>query len=207
MQLQKRKVSELKNAHYNPSGRTDDKKIRKLKESIEEYGLIIPIIVTKSGQVIEGHRRLAACKQLGWDEVPVIVIDTPVPAELFASLNSTTRRLNGNEALQVYLKQPNALTEKLQWIHQDAESVLGREMLQKMAKQGTSITMYRWAKQIGNYVSDTRPEFLRKACKWMMKHRCTKVIIGLTSLGHSPALIRKAVLADKPIKATYDTTI
>jgi ParB/Sulfiredoxin domain len=49
--------------------------IKSLAESIEEVGLLHPIVVRRDGRLIAGERRLRACKQLGWDNVPVTVID------------------------------------------------------------------------------------------------------------------------------------
>jgi N6-adenosine-specific RNA methylase IME4 len=44
---------------------------KNLEESIREHGVIVPIIVTKSGLVVDGHRRLATAKALGLKEVPI----------------------------------------------------------------------------------------------------------------------------------------
>jgi len=48
-----------------------------LAESIKEYGLLQPVVVRPSGdngfQLIAGHRRLAAVRQLGWSEIPALV--------------------------------------------------------------------------------------------------------------------------------------
>lgn len=46
--------------------------IEKLAESIEEYGFTQPIVVNDDQEIIIGHGRLEAAKQLGMDEVPVI---------------------------------------------------------------------------------------------------------------------------------------
>lgn len=49
--------------------------LHSLADSIGEVGLLHPIVVTPEGRLIAGHRRLEACRILGWDEVPVTVID------------------------------------------------------------------------------------------------------------------------------------
>jgi ParB family chromosome partitioning protein len=46
-----------------------------LAASIEELGLLHPIVVTPLGELIAGARRLAACTQLGWTSIPVTVVD------------------------------------------------------------------------------------------------------------------------------------
>jgi ParB/RepB/Spo0J family partition protein len=49
--------------------------VRALAESIEEVGLLHPVVVTPEGRLIAGQRRLAACRILEWNDVPVTVVD------------------------------------------------------------------------------------------------------------------------------------
>jgi ParB-like nuclease domain len=44
-----------------------------LAESIEDIGLLHPITVDEQGRLLAGARRLAACKRLGWKDIPVNV--------------------------------------------------------------------------------------------------------------------------------------
>jgi hypothetical protein len=52
-----------------------DTEVRELAESIRQYGLREPIVVTTDGKIISGHRRYAACKLAGLAEVPCRVED------------------------------------------------------------------------------------------------------------------------------------
>ncbi len=47
-----------------------------LKESIREVGLLNPVIVNENNELISGFRRFEACRQLGWQEIEVIVLET-----------------------------------------------------------------------------------------------------------------------------------
>lgn len=49
--------------------------LRSLAASIEEVGLLHPVVVTPEGRLIAGQRRLEACRLLGWSDVPVTVVD------------------------------------------------------------------------------------------------------------------------------------
>jgi N6-adenosine-specific RNA methylase IME4 len=49
--------------------------VRTLADSIAEVGLLHPVVVTPSDRLIAGQRRLEACRQLGWTDVPVTVVD------------------------------------------------------------------------------------------------------------------------------------
>ncbi len=46
-----------------------------LEKSIHKLGLLHPIVVSENNELIAGQRRLVACKNLEWEEVPVTVIN------------------------------------------------------------------------------------------------------------------------------------
>lgn len=48
--------------------------IASLAKSIQEVGLLHPVVVTPDGELIAGMRRLAACQSLGWTDIPVTVL-------------------------------------------------------------------------------------------------------------------------------------
>jgi ParB-like chromosome segregation protein Spo0J len=48
--------------------------ILSLAESIEDIGLLHPITVREDGLLCAGRRRLAACKRLGWTDIPVSIV-------------------------------------------------------------------------------------------------------------------------------------
>ena len=45
-----------------------------LAKSIAEVGLLHPVVITPQGVLIAGARRVAACKLLGWQDIPVTVV-------------------------------------------------------------------------------------------------------------------------------------
>ena len=61
---------------YQPRNEFDEEALDELAESINQYGLLQPVIVRKilnGYELIAGERRLRASKQLGWDRVPCVV--------------------------------------------------------------------------------------------------------------------------------------
>lgn len=48
--------------------------IEQIKKSIEQFGMDDPIGIWKD-EIVEGHGRLIACKELGFKEVPIIRLD------------------------------------------------------------------------------------------------------------------------------------
>src|SRR6202023_1988868 len=62
------------------------KQILKLANSIETFGFNVPVLVDAELNVIAGHGRLLAGRELGWSEVPTLCLDhlTPAQARAFA---------------------------------------------------------------------------------------------------------------------------
>ena len=46
-----------------------------LAASIRDLGLLHPIVISQSGRLLAGQRRLEACRSLGWLSVPVTVVE------------------------------------------------------------------------------------------------------------------------------------
>ena len=46
--------------------------VEQIKRSIKEFGFNDPIAIDKAGEIIEGHGRFIAAKELGLEKVPVI---------------------------------------------------------------------------------------------------------------------------------------
>jgi ParB family chromosome partitioning protein len=63
---------------WQPRSVLGDAELAELAESLREHGLVQPIVVRARGdryQLIAGQRRLAAAGRLGWEQVPVRVLD------------------------------------------------------------------------------------------------------------------------------------
>ena len=74
--LKNLKITEVEPNRNQPRKNFNQEALEELAESIKEYGLIQPIIVTeKEGyySIIAGERRWRACKLAGLEEIPVIV--------------------------------------------------------------------------------------------------------------------------------------
>jgi DNA modification methylase len=74
LQIEVRPIDELKPDPQNPR-RHSSKQIKQLARSIETFGFIAPALVDGEGQVIAGHGRILACRELGWSTIPTIRID------------------------------------------------------------------------------------------------------------------------------------
>jgi len=80
-----RAIDQLKPDPANPRLHSK-KQIRQIANSIETFGFNVPVLVDAELNVIAGHGRLLACRELGWSEVPTLCLDhlTPAQARAFA---------------------------------------------------------------------------------------------------------------------------
>src|SRR5687767_7219362 len=70
-------IGELHPAPYNPrkSLKPTDPAYKKLRASLEEFGLVEPLVWNElTGRVVGGHARLRILRELGYAEVPVSVV-------------------------------------------------------------------------------------------------------------------------------------
>ena len=64
---------------YPRNARTHSKKqIRQIARSIERFGFINPVLIDESNQIIAGHGRVAAARELGLPEVPTLRLSPPL---------------------------------------------------------------------------------------------------------------------------------
>ena len=70
------KLTELVANQFQPRTVFDGERITELATTIEEHGLLQPIVVRKQGEgyeIIAGERRFRAVQSLGWDTIPAII--------------------------------------------------------------------------------------------------------------------------------------
>ena len=108
-------INTLMPAEYNP--RIELKpgmpEYEKLKNSIQEFGYVEPIIVNdRTGKVIGGHQRINVLKNLGYKEVEAVHVDLDDAHE--KALNVALNKISGNwdaEKLEDLLRDINLNTD------------------------------------------------------------------------------------------------
>ena len=94
MEIVKVDINELISPEYNPRQITDDE-MEKLKNSINEFGYIAPIIVNKhNNHIIGGNQRYEALKSLGYTDVDVVFVDEP-DSNREKALNIALNKISG----------------------------------------------------------------------------------------------------------------
>lgn len=94
MEIVKVNINELISPEYNPRQITDDE-MEKLKNSINEFGYIAPIIVNKhNNHIVGGNQRYEALKSLGYTDVDVVFVDEP-DIQREKALNIALNKISG----------------------------------------------------------------------------------------------------------------
>lgn len=112
--------------------RIDIKEIRELSESINDIGLLFPLVVHRTGkstyELIDGHRRFKAIKALGWGEVECKAYDFKLNTSKVSEIMVTTDKTSlswskydyARKAYAIYnIKNSMELTAKSLGIHKN----------------------------------------------------------------------------------------
>lgn len=89
-------LSELHPFPGNPYKVIDDEELQAMADSIQDYGVISPLVVRPRDEggyeIISGHRRKKACEKVGLDTVPAFVRDMDRDTAVIALVDSNLHR-------------------------------------------------------------------------------------------------------------------
>lgn len=83
MKIINKKIKDLKPYKNNPR-KISEKAVDMVAKSIKSFGFKIPIIIDSNNEIVSGHTRLLASKQLELKEVPCIVVGDLTPEQIKA---------------------------------------------------------------------------------------------------------------------------
>lgn len=126
-------LSELRPNPYQPRRVFKDEALEDLCKSIQEHGVIQPIIAKKSikgYEIIAGERRVRASKLAGLEKIPAIIRDFTDEQMMEVALLENLQRENLNSIEEAYAYK--AMLDKL--------SITQEELSQKVGKSRSHIT-------------------------------------------------------------------
>lgn len=143
MELIVKKISDLNVAKYNPRIELEPhmEEYQKLKNSLQTFGLVNPIIWNKrTNTVVGGHQRLKIWKALGHDDILVSVVDLNLEQE--KQLNLALNKVEGIWDEEKLAKLLEELTvddlelagyseEELELLLNDINSYIDEDLLEK----------------------------------------------------------------------------
>jgi len=209
MEYKQLPIKTIKPSKMNPPVRV--KTIRKLVRNIELHGLLCPVIVDNKNVLIDGHRRLAAVKLLGWTKIPTIKHNSTSHQrydDLFVATNEDTMLLNGNQYLWRYMKGAKIPETYLRRI-ENMEKYLGKSYAAGMFKQilvkKRSAATYQYAMGIyRKYTGKTSRVHMRKLAYYLLNvensSKMRNAIHGFIPVD----LLVNCVESKKKIKTVFD---
>ncbi|NQU95702.1 MAG: ParB/RepB/Spo0J family partition protein [Candidatus Omnitrophica bacterium] len=122
------KVNAIKPNRLQPRKKFNPEKLKELKDSIKEKGVIQPIIVRPAEdgyELIAGERRFRAVKELGYEEIPTIIKEVSDADSLELALIENIQReeLNPVEEAHAYMD----LTEKFNFTQDEISKAVGKD--------------------------------------------------------------------------------
>ena len=160
-------INRLRDFKNHPFKVTADISMVELKESIQKFGILNPLIVRPviEGyyEIISGHRRRYAAKQLGYTKVPVIIKVMRTDEAIVAMVDSNLQRefITPSEKARAYKMKYDVLRKKknVNCCGRVVHKTKGKRTVEILAEQyGES------AKQIQRYLklNDLIPDLLAK---------------------------------------------
>ncbi|MBQ8441100.1 MAG: ParB/RepB/Spo0J family partition protein [Clostridia bacterium] len=129
----------------HPFKMQDDEQMQKLIQSIQDYGVITPVVVRRKEddryELISGHRRKYACKVLEIEHLPVIVRELSREEAVISMVDSNLQRehILPSEKAFVYKMKMDAM--KRQGARTDLTSA---PLVQKLPEQTTRAMIALW---------------------------------------------------------------
>lgn len=123
--------------------------IDELANSIEEIGLLHPIVIDKDNNLIAGQRRLWAVRQLGWETVPANVVDylDDATSLLIAERDENTCRKEFTPSEAVVIGRRLAQLEKSK--AKERQGGPGRDRSGKLPEQSKAQTRDKVGQAVG----------------------------------------------------------
>lgn len=79
---------------YANNPRVNDHAVEQMAAMIKEFGFRVPMLARSSGELVDGHLRLKAARQLGLAKLPVIMVDDLTDAQIKALRISVNQAAN-----------------------------------------------------------------------------------------------------------------
>ena len=140
-------IHTIRHTPYNPASRTKEgKKLTKTIQAIQRYGLVYPILITSDRDVIDGNRRLAACRTLGHKMIECIVCELDRD-EAFSMINTTAIPIGGKGWLEIGLGG-GYMDDNLRKQYDELSDLVGGYGIKLLIDQGLGLNILQLCKSV-----------------------------------------------------------
>lgn len=196
----------LKPAPWNPPIRVQIRGLHSLRDSMEADGFwdFAPILVDKTGTIIDGHRRWTVAGMLHIEDVYVTIVDVDA-SEMWATYNGTRAQVTGAQMLQAIASGLDFIPENIKTRVDGISDLVGKEGLKLLAEKGVSPNIYGTVRRVAIYCERKDDvDFQRSLLWWLVRHRNSTNIVTRAIRDHIDGdVIVRAVDADKPLSFSW----
>ena len=186
MLMQDLEIKNLSFSPLNPTVRTKNSQLRKLKNNLAENGQLTPVIVKKikssqttgSGhtvlRLVDGHRRATCLRELGFKTIKAIVIDNQANYdETFTALHADTMKISSVQECERWLKGAKSISTQVLNVINKVESKLGkrsaRQVITRCVQMNMSpTTLIKCMEKYSTYTKRTSRAENKKVTYWLL---------------------------------------
>jgi hypothetical protein len=140
-------IHTIRHTPYNPAARTKEgEKLRRLMDEIRQRGLVYPILITSDRDVIDGNRRLAACRTLGHATIECIVSGLDRD-EAFTMVNTSAIPIGGKGWLEIGMGN-GFMPEKMRKQYDELFTLIGSYGIKLLIDQRLGLNILPLCKQV-----------------------------------------------------------
>lgn len=164
------KFTQIQDSDYQPSSRQgNDPKYLELKEKIKQTGLINEPQVDVNYKLIDGHRRVRAMKELGYEGCNFEIIEGVDSAELFAVVNKS-RDITIKDDLEIFLKGGEPANKKSKTVFRKLVTTYGSKIILKkiMEKQKSPVTIANTMQIVRHHIGNTQSIKDKDILDWLI---------------------------------------
>ena len=207
-------IQDVSPAPWNPPSRTTDRAVSKLVQSMrqkEGFWAWEPIQVamdeiSKRMVAADGNRRLRAAQIVGFNKVPVIVLEMSAQ-EYWARKNGTMRATSVRETSQAIALGLTHIPPAHERTINGLLVVYGGDWskVRELFATGVSASVISNAQRIANYCGfHGDDEFVVRAIDWLAKYKMGLTASRAIADGVSPDIILTKITNDEPIRTGYN---
>lgn len=165
-------LSDIQPAGFNPPDRVERQNLRALRDAILQVGEIInPVILSRDLHIIDGHRRVAVARDLGWTAVPAITVEYGLQ-EGWSILNGATRPITAGDYLSAAANgmdtrhMPKKHATKIERLR----SLVDTSGLLMLAERKKSTWLLTLVVKAARAIGDESNEYMGDMVRWIAKH-------------------------------------
>lgn len=200
------KRASLTPSPWNPPIRVQLRNLTKLRESMEEDGFWewCPLIVDRTGMIVDGHCRWTVAGLLHIDEVPVFIVDEDADT-LWPKFNGTRQEVTGAQALQAVTLGMKNFPAKYARQMAILKEVLTEDEFQELGRLGKSPHLVNVAIRIARYIDqEDNKIFIGQAVMWLARNSRMSTVVSSAIRNYvDPNLLERAIRTGRPLEQNY----